>query len=118
MQGVRCVPALLALAVGLLPGLAATQPEKVAVVAVGTTLVNLNPLTHLVSTIRVTKNLLFDWLTKFDDVTYQPKPDLAESWTVRRDGLEYVFVLRRCVVFQDDSPFTVQSVTWSWEMIG
>ena len=63
--------------------------------ALGTTLVNLNPLTHLVSTIRVTNNLLFDGLTKFDDATYQPKPDLAESWTVSRDGLEYVFKLRR-----------------------
>jgi len=79
MNGVRCVPALLALAVVLLPGVAAAQPEKVAVVAVGTTFVNLNPLTHLVSTIRVTNNLLFDGLTKFDDVTYQPKPDLADG---------------------------------------
>jgi peptide/nickel transport system substrate-binding protein len=117
MNGVRCVPALLALAVALLPGAAAAQPEKVAVVAVGTTFVNLNPLTHLVSTIRVTNNLLFDGLTKFDDVSYQPKPDLAESWTVSRDGLEYVFKLRRGVVFHDGSPFTAHDVKWSWEVI-
>src|SRR2546428_5505661 len=117
MNGVRCVPALLALAVVLLPGVAAAQPEKVAVVAVGTTFVNLNPLTHLVSTIRVANNLLFDGLTRFDDNTYQPKPDLAESWTVSKDGSEYVFKLRRGVVFHDGSPFTAHDVKWSWEVI-
>ena len=52
--------------------------DKIAVVGVGTTFINLNPLTHIVSTMRVTNNLLFDGLTRFDDDTYQPKPDLAE----------------------------------------
>ena len=112
------VAALLALlavmAVG--PG-AARAAEKVAVVAVGATFINLNPLTHIVSTMRVTNNLLFDGLTRFDDDTYQPKPDLAESWTVSKDGLEYVFKLRRGVVFHDGSPFTAHDVKWSWEVI-
>ena len=66
---------------------------------------------------RVTNNLLFDGLTRFDDDTYQPKPDLAESWTVSKDGLEYVFKLRRGVVFHDGSPFTAHDVKWSWEVI-
>src|SRR5215471_7621958 len=95
----------------------ACPAEKVAVVAVGNTFINLNPLTHLVSTIRVTNNLLFDGLTKFDDDTYQPKPDLAESWTVSKDGLEYIFKMRRGVVFHDGSPFTAHDVKWSWETI-
>src|SRR5262249_46889850 len=106
-----------ALAAVLIPASATAQPEKIAVVAVGTTFVNLNPLTHLVSTIRVTNNLLFDGLTKFDDATYQPKPDLAESWTVSRDGRQYEFKLRRGVVFHDGSPFTAHDVKWSWEVI-
>jgi peptide/nickel transport system substrate-binding protein len=96
---------------------ATSAAEKVAVVAVGTTFINLNPLTHIVSTMRVTNNLLFDGLTRFDDDTYQPKPDLAESWTVSKDGLEYVFKLRRGVVFHDGSPFTAHDVKWSWETI-
>jgi ABC-type transport system substrate-binding protein len=74
-------------------------------------------VTHIVSTMRVTNNLLFDGLTRFDDDTYQPKPDLAESWTVSKDGLEYVFKLRRGVVFHDGSPFTAHDVKWSWEVI-
>ena len=56
----------LAAAVAGIPG-SAGAADKVAVVAVGTTFINLNPLTHLVSTIRVTNNLLFDGLTRFDD---------------------------------------------------
>jgi peptide/nickel transport system substrate-binding protein len=117
----RCATALIPFA--LLPVLVAapagTAPaaEKVAVVAVGNTFINLNPLTHIVSTMRVTNNLLFDGLTRFDDDSYQPKPDLAESWTVSRDGLEYVFKLRRGVVFHDGSPLTAHDVKWSWEVI-
>src|SRR5262245_16070995 len=91
--------------------------EKVAVVAVGNTFINLNPLTHIVSTMRVTNNLLFDGLTRFDDDTYQPKPDLADSWTISKDGLEYVFKLRRGVVFHDGSALTAHDVKWSWEVI-
>jgi peptide/nickel transport system substrate-binding protein len=112
---IASVAVALVLLLGLSPAVA--QTEKVVVVAVGTTFVNLNPLTHLVSTIRVTNNLLFDGLTRFDDATYQPKPDLAESWTVSRDGLEYAFKLRRGVVFHDGSPFTAHDVKFSWETI-
>ena len=114
MTSVRIAVTLLFL---MAPAMAAAQADKVAVVAVGSTFVNLNPLTHIVSTMRVTNNLLFDGLTRFDDVSYQPKPDLAESWTVSRDGLEYVFKLRRGVVFHDGSPFTAHDVKWSWETI-
>ena len=103
-------------AIALVAGGAAAA-EKVAVVAVGTTFINLNPLTHIVSNMRVVNNLLFDGLTRFDDDTYQPKPALAESWTVSRDGLEYVFKLRRGVVFHDGTPFTAHDVKFSWEVI-
>src|SRR5262249_60419934 len=95
----------------------ASAADKVAVVGVGTTFINPNPLTHIVSTMRVTNNLLFDGLTRFDDDTYQPKPDLADSWTISKDGLEYLFKLRRGVVFHDGSPLTAHDVKWSWEVI-
>lgn len=98
-------------------GIGTARAEKVAVVAVGTTFINLNPLTHIVSNMRVMNNILFDGLTRFDDDSYQPKPDLAESWTVSKDGLEYVFRLRRGVVFHDGSPFTAHDVKFSWEVI-
>ncbi len=116
VRGARLAGLCLLAAVASAPGVPRAA-EKVAVVAVGATFINLNPLTHIVSTMRVTNNLLFDGLTRFDDDTYQPKPDLAESWTVSKDGLEYVFKLRRGVVFHDGSPFTAHDVKWSWEVI-
>jgi peptide/nickel transport system substrate-binding protein len=36
---------------------------------------------------------------------------------VSRDGLEYVFKLRRGVVFHDGSPFTAHDVKFRWEAI-
>lgn len=112
--GLGIALALLLLTLTAAPPAAA---DKVAVVAVGSTFINLNPLTHIVSTMRVMNNVLFDGLTMFDDDTYQPKPALAESWTVSGDGLEYVFRLRRGVVFHDGSPFTAADVKFSWEVI-
>lgn len=118
MKGKARMPGVLALVVVLLAcGASAARAEKVAVVAVGTTFLNLNPLTHIVSTMRVMNNILFDGLTRFDDASYQPKPDLAESWTVSKDGLEYVFKLRRGVVFHDGSALTAHDVKFSWEVI-
>jgi len=113
----RAVAALAATLLVPAVGLGTARAEKVAVVAVGTTFINLNPLTHIVSNMRVMNNILFDGLTRFDDDTYQPKPDLAESWTVAPNGLEYVFRLRRGVLFHDGSPFTAHDVKFSWEVI-
>lgn len=113
----RAVLAVLVVTVVVAATAGPARAEKVAVVAVGTTFINLNPLTHIVSNMRVMNNILFDGLTRFDDDTYQPKPDLAESWTVSPDGLEYVFTLRRGVVFHDGSRFTAHDVKFSWEVI-
>jgi peptide/nickel transport system substrate-binding protein len=42
-------------------------------------------------------------------------PALAESWEVSEDGTEYIFHLRRDVVFHNGEPFTADSVVFSWE---
>lgn len=115
--GTRRLVAVCSLAMVLLSAGVAAAAEKVAVIAAGVNFINLNPLTHRISVMRVANNLLFDGLTKFDDGSYQPKPDLAESWTVSRDGLEYVFKLRRNVVFHDGSAFSAHDVKFSWEVI-
>jgi peptide/nickel transport system substrate-binding protein len=117
VTGRRVLVAFTVAVLALLAGARAAPAEKVAVVAVGTTFTNLNPLTHIVSTMRVNNNILFDGLTRFDDATYTAKPDLAESWTVSSNGLEYLFKLRKGVVFHDGSPFTAHDVKFSWQVI-
>jgi peptide/nickel transport system substrate-binding protein len=89
------------------------QGEKVVVVAMGARIVSLNPLTLNTRLIHT----LFDGLTIVDDESYQPKPGLAESWTVSADRLEYVFKLRRDVVFHDGSPLTADDVRFSLEVV-
>ena len=87
--------------------------DKVAVVSVGVNVASLNPLTlH-----GRLSHALFDGLTTIDDPSNEPKPSLAESWTVSTDQREYVFKLRRGVVFHDGSPFTAADVRFSLEVV-
>ena len=43
------------------------------------------------------------------------EPDLAESYVVSDDGLEYTFRLRAGAKFSDGTPVSVHDVKWSWE---
>lgn len=42
-------------------------------------------------------------------------PDLAESWTVSRDGRQYVFTLKKNVKFHSGKTVTAEDVAWSFE---
>ncbi|TPW16386.1 MAG: peptide/nickel transport system substrate-binding protein, partial [bacterium] len=46
-----------------------------------------------------------------------PMPDLAESWTISRDGLDYVFRIRRDARFHNGRPVRIQDVIYSFERI-
>lgn len=56
---------------------------------------------------------LFLGLTDFDPKTYQPVPELAESWTVENDGRTYKFKIRSDVTWTDGVPVTAHDVVWS-----
>ncbi len=60
----------------------------------------------------------YSTLLKFDANAY-PKivGDLAQSWTVSKDGLTYTFKLRKGVKFHDGSTFTSADVKASYERI-
>ncbi|WP_338665074.1 ABC transporter substrate-binding protein [Pararoseomonas sp. SCSIO 73927] len=51
-------------------------------------------------------------LLKFSP-TLDPMPELAKSWTVSPDGLEYVFRLQENVKWHDGRPFTADDVIYS-----
>lgn len=61
-------------------------------------------------------SLIFEGLTTIN--TYgEVVPDLAERWDVSRDGLEYIFSLRRDILWQDGLPFTSDDVRYTVDVM-
>src|SRR3989304_533660 len=58
---------------------------------------------------------VYEGLVYYDSQAKVYKPSLAESWQVSKDGLEYVFALRRGVVFHDGTPFNAEAVKLSYD---
>jgi len=59
-------------------------------------------------------NQIFDTLVTVDP-SLTVRPGLAETWTISRDGTEYVFTLRQGVRFHDGSALTADDVAFSIE---
>jgi len=53
----------------------------------------------------------------FDKTGTKPVADLAESWTIAKDGMVYTFKLRQGVKFHDGTPLTSRDVKASYDKI-
>jgi ABC-type transport system substrate-binding protein len=62
------------------------------------------------------EQMLFDTLVDYDEGT-TIVPELAESWTVGRDGARFAFRLRRDVRFGSGRPFSAADVRYSLERL-
>ncbi len=60
----------------------------------------------------------YSTLLKFDTAKYPAiKGDLAESWTVAKDGLTYTFKLRKGVKFHDGTTFAAEDIKATYDRI-
>ncbi len=55
-------------------------------------------------------------LIHINRLSQRTEPDLAESWTVSRDGKAYTLHLRRGLRFSDGQPFTADDVVFSFRV--
>jgi peptide/nickel transport system substrate-binding protein len=76
----------------------------------------LNPLADMRSTTGLVFGLVYEGLTDVN-ANLEIIPSLAESWTVSKDGTEYVFQLRRGVLFHNGRELDAEDVKWSLEYI-
>ena len=62
-------------------------------------------------------SLIFEGLTTTNDYG-EIVPDLAASWTVSPNGLDYIVTLRTDVLWQDGIPFTAADVIYTFGVLG
>lgn len=60
--------------------------------------------------------LLFNGLVRFD-ARGSPQPDLAETWGISLDGLQYNFTLREGLTWHDGEPLTTADVAFTIELL-
>ena len=83
------------------------QPEPTALSTIATTAVPV----ALIST------KIYESLLEYEGPALDPKPGLAESWTVSKDHKTYTFKLRSGIKWHDGQSFTSADVKWSIEKV-
>src|SRR5690606_7932538 len=84
------------------------------IVALKTEASSLDPQYHALTPNTQISHTLFDALVHAD-AKLQPRPALAESWTV--DGNVWTFKLRPGVKFSDGTPLTAEDVVFTYDRI-
>lgn len=60
--------------------------------------------------------LMFSTLARLN-ANMEPEPNVAESWTVSEDGLEYTFYLRKGVKFHNGEELTAEDVKYTYDQV-
>jgi peptide/nickel transport system substrate-binding protein len=95
------------------PAAPAAAP-KVLIVASGQDISNLDPHTGDGYSNRAMHRNVYDPLVRYEGNPSKIVPNLAESWTISPDGLEYTFKLVKDAKFHDGSPVTADAVKYSF----
>ena len=60
---------------------------------------------------------IFDGLVRLYGADFHPRPDLARSWDISKDGRTYTFHLQQGVRWHDGKPFSSADVKYTYENI-
>ena len=90
--------------------------EKEVVISYSQRPETLNPLEPKFAIGSNIGTLIFNSLLRFND-QLEPVNNLAESWVISRDGMEYTFNLRRGVLFHDGAELTAEDVVFTYNSI-
>jgi peptide/nickel transport system substrate-binding protein len=99
-----------------IPGVLAQDDEMLFVMAYGSDIGELNPLTWRSERSHWYDMLVYDSLLSTDD-NLNLIPWLAEDWTVSADGLTLTFDIREGVTWHDGEPLTADDVAFTFEYI-
>ncbi len=117
---------LLALAAALLPSAAAASASPAASASKGTatyrvgtleSVETLNPFLGYTVVDGVVYHLNYDYLTGYDPVKLEPRPEFAESWSHSADGKTWTFKIRPGMTWQDGEPATARDVAFTFNYI-
>ncbi len=100
------------------PTAAGAQPVRggIAVIATDSDPDQLNPALTTSYNIGDVGSKIFNGLVWLDP-NWEPKPQLADSWTISTDGKVYTFKLRTGVTWHDGKPFTSADVKYSYDEV-
>lgn len=90
----------------------APAPQRGGTIRVGITqeILNLDPHVATAFSSFQVLDLVYESLLRLNPRTLQLEPNLAQSWSVSPNGLEYTFTLRRDVTFHDGSALDASDV--------
>ena len=92
-------------------------PESILVEALVGQISKLNPLLATYNPVdQDITSLIFEGLTASNEYG-EIVPDLAESWTISTDGLQYIVILRQDILWQDGIPFTAEDVAFTFDLL-
>lgn len=76
----------------------------------------LNPVLASETSASTINGLVFNGLVKYNG-KIEPVGDLAEDWTISKDGLTFTFHLKKNVRWHDGHPFTAEDVLYTYERL-
>ncbi len=78
---------------------------------------NANPWSQAMQADNTLQERVYSWLSKLNDETLEYEGDLAESWEVSEDGLEWTIKLRKDVTWHDGEKFDADDVVFSYQTL-